>query len=98
MSDKEYQRMITEMYLEKSRPATIEDIYTDNVVCILLPDGRWQAHSILNGDNVKEFLVRHPFLWDKIRTKEEYKLLNIEWYIERGFTTREEIEKINGRA
>lgn len=66
MSDKEYRDMINNSFLEKSRPATIEDIYTDSKI-VVLDNGAWYAMQVTNGESLQSRIKEEPELLERIR-------------------------------
>lgn len=66
MSDKEYKDMINESFLEKSRSANIEDIYTDSKI-VVLDNGGWYAMQVTNGESLQSRIKEEPELLERIR-------------------------------
>ena len=90
ISEQELDRYRKLSFLARSRPATMEDIYTDSKV-ILNDKGTWYAMRVVNGESLKSIIEKEPELLDKLRVEAWIKLSH-EWMLENGFYDQEYYE------
>jgi len=91
MSEQELDRYRKLSFLARSRPATLEDIYTDATVIVENPKDRWQTCTIKDGEVIKAFIEKDPTYLDKLRV-EAWIRLSHEWMLENGFYDQEYYE------